>query len=99
MEQLAYDYETDIMWCDCGAANGTAEFAAAWFNKASSDGRQVTMNNRCGIVAGADFDTPEYTTFSSVSERKWESNQGGSPFFAPFLKMSRFYFCPEVPLF
>jgi alpha-L-fucosidase len=32
------------------------------------------MNNRWGIVAGADFDTPEYTNFSSVSENKWESN-------------------------
>ncbi|CZR55944.1 uncharacterized protein PAC_05832 [Phialocephala subalpina] len=80
MEILAYDYETDIMWCDCGAANNTAEFAAAWFNQAESQGREVTMNNRCGIVAGADFDTPEYSTFSSVSERKWESNQGLDPY-------------------
>ncbi|CZS97905.1 uncharacterized protein RAG0_06780 [Rhynchosporium agropyri] len=80
MEILAYDYETDIMWCDCGASNGTAEFAAKWFNHAASKGRQVTMNNRCGIPAGADFDTPEYTTFSSVSERKWESNQGLDPY-------------------
>ncbi|KAL2069316.1 hypothetical protein VTL71DRAFT_15654 [Oculimacula yallundae] len=80
MEILAYDYDTDIMWCDCGAANGTAEFAAEWFNRASSQGRQVTMNSRCGIAAGADFDTPEYTTFSSVSERKWESNQGMDPY-------------------
>ena len=23
-EILAYDYETEIMWCDCGAANGSA---------------------------------------------------------------------------
>jgi alpha-L-fucosidase len=38
------------------------------------------MNNRCGIVAGSDFDTPEYATFSTVSERKWESNQGMDPF-------------------
>jgi alpha-L-fucosidase len=38
------------------------------------------MNNRCGIAAGADFDTPEYTTFSSISERKWESNQGMDPY-------------------
>jgi alpha-L-fucosidase len=79
MEILAYKYETDILWCDCGAANGTAEFAAAWFNKASSDGRQIAINNRCGI-SSSDFDTPEYTTFSSVSERKWESNQGMDPF-------------------
>jgi hypothetical protein len=63
----------------CGGANGTAEFAAAWFNHAASQGRQVTINNRCGITA-SDFDTPEYTTFSSVSERKWESNEGMDPY-------------------
>jgi len=38
------------------------------------------MNNRCGIAVGADFDSPEYTTFSSVFERKWESNQGMGPY-------------------
>lgn len=80
MEMLAYDYETDIMWCDCGAANGSAEFASAWFNKATAAGREVTMNSRCGIPEGSDFDTPEYATFSSVSERKWESNQGMDPY-------------------
>lgn len=80
MEMLAYDYSTEIMWCDCGAANGSAEFASAWFNKASAEGREVTMNSRCGIPQGSDFDTPEYATFSSVSERKWESNQGMDPY-------------------
>ncbi|TVY19356.1 Plasma alpha-L-fucosidase [Lachnellula arida] len=80
MELLAYEYETEIMWCDCGAANGSAEFASAWFNRASAAGREVTMNSRCGIPGGNDFDTPEYATFSSVSERKWESNQGMDPY-------------------
>ncbi|KAF4541935.1 Tissue alpha-l-fucosidase [Lasiodiplodia theobromae] len=75
-EILAYDYETEIMWCDCGAANGSAAFAAAWFNRYPS----ATMNSRCGIAQGSDFDTPEYTTFSSVSPRKWESNQGMDPY-------------------
>lgn len=79
-EILAYDYETDIMWCDCGAANGSAAFASEWFNRAAATGRQVTMNSRCGIAQGSDFDTPEYTTFSSVSPRKWESNQGMDPY-------------------
>lgn len=79
-EILAYDYETDIMWCDCGAANGSATFASEWFNKAAAAGRAVTMNSRCGISQGSDFDTPEYTTFSSVSPRKWESNQGMDPY-------------------
>lgn len=66
-------------FCSCGGPNGTAEFAAAWFNHAASQGRQVTINNRCGITA-SDFDTPEYATFSSVSERKWESNRGMDPY-------------------
>lgn len=80
METLAYTYETDIMWCDCGAANGTGPFAAAWWNHARSSNRQVAMNSRCGIPYAADFDTPEYTTFSSAQRRKWESNSGMDPY-------------------
>ncbi|KAH8660036.1 alpha-L-fucosidase [Xylariales sp. PMI_506] len=80
METLAYTYSTDIMWCDCGAANGTAEFAAAWWNTARTQDRQVTINSRCGIAQAADFDTPEYETFSSAQRRKWESNEGMDPY-------------------
>ncbi|KAH8900589.1 alpha-L-fucosidase [Thozetella sp. PMI_491] len=80
MEILAYDYNVDIMWCDCGQANGTAEFAANWWNKASEQNRQVTINSRCGIPEAADFDTPEYETFSSAQRRKWESNMGMDPY-------------------
>ncbi|KKY15757.1 putative tissue alpha-l-fucosidase [Phaeomoniella chlamydospora] len=81
MEALAYNYSTDIMWCDCGAANGTASFAANWWNYArSQENRQVTINSRCGLAHAADFDTPEYTTFSSAQRRKWESNQGMDPY-------------------
>ena len=80
MEILAYKYNTDIMWCDCGAANGTAEFASKWFNQARSQGREVTINSRCGIPEASDFDTPEYKTFSSISQRKWESNRGMDPY-------------------
>ncbi|KAH7024459.1 tissue alpha-L-fucosidase [Microdochium trichocladiopsis] len=79
METLAYTYGTDIMWCDAGAANGTAAFAAAWYNKARAEGREVTMNSRCGIPE-ADFDTPEYETFASPQRHKWESNQGMDPY-------------------
>lgn len=80
MNKLAYDYETEIMWCDCGGANASAAFASNWFNWASTQGREVTINDRCGLAKGSDYDTPEYTTFSSVSERKWESNSGMDPF-------------------
>ncbi|KAI1773778.1 glycoside hydrolase family 29 protein [Hypoxylon cercidicola] len=80
METLAYTYGTDIMWCDCGAANITAEFAAAWWNTARAQDRQVAINSRCGVPEAADFDTPEYMRFSSAQRRKWESNQGMDPY-------------------
>lgn len=83
MEILAYNYSTDIMWCDCGpvsVSNGTAPFAAAWWNHARSQDRQVTINSRCGLPEASDFDTPEYATFSSSQRRKWESNEGLDPY-------------------
>ncbi|KAI1333769.1 alpha-L-fucosidase [Xylariaceae sp. FL0016] len=80
MDILAYNYSTDIIWCDAGASNGTDVFAAAWFNWARSIGRQVTINDRCGSPWAADFDTPEYATFSTPQRRKWESNQGMDPY-------------------
>lgn len=80
MDILAYQYKTDMMWCDAGAANGTDAFAARWFNWARTQGRQVTINDRCGSPWAADFDTPEYETFSVAQRRKWESNQGMDPY-------------------
>ncbi|KAK7934699.1 glycoside hydrolase family 29 protein [Apiospora marii] len=80
METLAYKYGTDIMWCDTGAANATAEFAARWWNTARQQGRQVAINSRCGVAQAADFDTPEYETFASAQKRKWESNRGMDPY-------------------
>lgn len=57
MRALAYQYETEIMWCDIGGANNMTIFAAEWLNWARKQGRQVTFNNRCGLPG--DFDTPE----------------------------------------
>ncbi len=64
-------------WCDIGGPNKTLEFAAEWYNAAARAGREVTMNNRCGAIP--DFDTPEYTKFSSIQERKWETSEGIDP--------------------
>ncbi|KAH8586544.1 alpha-L-fucosidase-domain-containing protein [Bisporella sp. PMI_857] len=76
---LAYEYDTEIMWCDiAGSANNATIFASAWINWARDRGRQVTFNNRCGIAA--DFDTPEYSTNDDIVVRKWESNRGMDPF-------------------
>ncbi|KAH8200384.1 hypothetical protein TruAng_005473 [Truncatella angustata] len=70
---------SEIMWCDIGGPNLTAEFAAQWYNEAIAQDRQVTMNNRCGLPG--DFDTPEYSTLSVTQKRKWESNAGSEFFF------------------
>ncbi|KJY00675.1 alpha-l-fucosidase like protein [Zymoseptoria brevis] len=69
---------TEIMWCDIGGPNLTAEFAASYFNDAASRGQQVLLNNRCGLPG--DFDTPEYARYNAVQVRKWESNLGMDPF-------------------
>jgi len=77
MNTLA-DMGSEIMWCDIGGPNRTAEFASEWFNRAAKENRQVVMNNRCGIPG--DFDTPEYASYSGVQTRKWESNLGMDPY-------------------
>ncbi|KAJ7142230.1 glycoside hydrolase family 29 protein [Mycena epipterygia] len=78
MLDLATKYDTEIMWCDIGGQNRTLEFAAQFYNHALAQGRQVTMNNRCGAVP--DFETPEYATFGSIQPSSWESSEGMDPF-------------------
>lgn len=81
MEILAYDYATEMLWCDAGAANGTSGFAREWWNWArNTHNRDVAINSRCGTALVNDFDTPEYATFSTAQRRKWESNMGMDPF-------------------
>ncbi|KAL5115652.1 hypothetical protein ACEQ8H_006451 [Pleosporales sp. CAS-2024a] len=80
MEILAYEYETDILWCDAGASNATAAFAERWWNWARAHNRDVAINSRCGTALVNDFDTPEYATFSTAQRRKWESNMGMDPY-------------------
>lgn len=67
---------TDLMWCDIGGPNVTTEFAAGYFNNARRQGRQVAINNRCGIQG--DFDTATYTTLQA--NRKWERTGSLDPF-------------------
>lgn len=69
---------TEIMWCDIGGPNMTAQWASEWFNSAAAQGRQVSMNARCGLPG--DFDTPEYARYAAVQRRKWESNLGMDPY-------------------
>jgi alpha-L-fucosidase len=64
--------------CDIGGPNVTAQFAAEYFNNAAAQGKQVLLDNRCGVPG--DFDTPEYARYDAVQIRKWESNLGMDPF-------------------
>lgn len=57
MKLLAYDYDTEYMWCDIGGANNATIFASEWFNWAAKQGRQVTINSRCGYAG--DMSNPE----------------------------------------
>ncbi|KAF2023081.1 glycoside hydrolase [Setomelanomma holmii] len=76
MRTLA-DMGTEIMWCDIGGPNRTAELAATWYNALAASNKQALMNARCGLPG--DFDTPEYARYPSVQARKWETNQGMDP--------------------
>ncbi|KAK7192381.1 hypothetical protein DPSP01_004966 [Paraphaeosphaeria sporulosa] len=77
METLAA-MGVEIMWCDIGGPNRTAEFAASWFNALAVQNKQALMNARCGLPG--DFDTPEYARYAAVQPRKWETNQGMDPY-------------------
>ena len=77
MQTLA-NMGSEIIWCDIGGPNVTAEFAAEYFNTNAAQGRQVMTNNRCGTPG--DFDTPEYASYGAVQVRKWESNLGMDPY-------------------
>jgi alpha-L-fucosidase len=77
MQTLA-DMGVEIMWCDIGGPNRTAEFASSWFNALAAQNKQALMNARCGLPG--DFDTPEYARYGAVQPRKWETNQGMDPY-------------------
>lgn len=59
MRSLAYDYETEMMWCDGSTASNAPQMLSDWANWARDHNRQVTFNARCGQNVAGDFDTPE----------------------------------------
>ncbi|KUI62553.1 Tissue alpha-L-fucosidase [Cytospora mali] len=69
---------SEMIWCDIGGPNATVEFAAEYFNSNAKEGRQVLINNRCGLPG--DFDTPEYAKYDAVPMRKWETSLGMDPY-------------------
>lgn len=84
MNILAYNYDTEIMWCDIGGPSLSDEFAANWLNYAFQHNKAVTFNNRCGKVNGVqikgDYKTPEYASTNTLSPQHWEACRGMDPF-------------------
>jgi len=78
MRMLAEQYGTEIMWCDIGGPNLTQHFTPQFYARAQAEGRQVTINNRCG--SHASFDTPEFARFSGIVRGSWESSEGIDPY-------------------
>lgn len=71
MDILTRDYDVDLLWCDIGLDNHSSAVFSEWYAAAAAAGREVAVNNRCGV--GGDFDTPEMTRFATVQPRKWET--------------------------
>lgn len=59
MHELAYTYNTDLLWCDIKSTSNMTLFAPGWLNWARDNGRQVTFNDRCDLNLAGDFTTPE----------------------------------------
>lgn len=66
--ELIDNFEPDIMWCDIGGINNSTAWQAYFLNKARKQGRQVTMNDRCGNSV-SDFTTVEYRGIDNVPSR------------------------------
>ncbi|KAJ5108406.1 hypothetical protein N7456_005081 [Penicillium angulare] len=81
MNILAYEYKTDIMWCDITMPTSrlSPQFASDWLNSEYANNRQVTINSRCGVIEG-DFDTSaEYASNVPLSLRHFEATRGMDP--------------------
>lgn len=61
-------FEPDIMWCDIGGINNSTSWQAKFLNLARQQGRQVTINDRCG-TSFSDFSTVEYRSLNYVPNK------------------------------
>lgn len=87
MEILTDKYGVDLLWCDIGLDNHSSAVFSKWYADAAREGREVAINNRCGV--GGDFDTPEMTKFSVVQPRKWETCASMDPHSFGYNKATR----------
>ncbi|KAI9470089.1 MAG: alpha-L-fucosidase-domain-containing protein [Benjaminiella poitrasii] len=76
--ELIEQHQPDILWCDIGGINNSTVWQAEFFNRAKQQGREVTVNDRCGNSV-SDFETVEYKEINHVPSRFWESTRGIDP--------------------
>ncbi|KAI8378536.1 alpha-L-fucosidase-domain-containing protein [Blakeslea trispora] len=76
--ELMDQFDPDIMWCDIGAINNSTAWQAKFLNNARRQGKDVTINDRCGNSI-SDFATVEYNGINYVPSRYWESTRGIDP--------------------
>jgi alpha-L-fucosidase len=79
LNELISNYDPDVLWCDIGGPNDSLEVLANYYNHALASGKQVAVNDRCGI-AEHDFSTREYSKQEQFSLDKWEENRGLDPY-------------------
>ncbi|KAG2210920.1 hypothetical protein INT47_000077, partial [Mucor saturninus] len=80
LQELANNYNPDILWCDIGGINNSTVWQSDYFNNALKDGRQVSVNDRCGDGSASDFTTIEYKAVTDTPTRFWEATRGMDPF-------------------
>lgn len=80
MKELAYEYGTEMMWCDINSPSNSSYVLSKWINWAKAKGQQVSFNARCspGDIHG-DYATPEYAPNPENFQAKWESSRGMDP--------------------
>lgn len=80
LQELIHQHNPDILWCDIGGINNSTVWQSEYFNKALKEGRQVSVNDRCGDGSASDFTTIEYKAVKDTPNRFWEATRGMDPY-------------------
>jgi len=79
--ELIRRFDPDLLWFDTPQAGPehlrARELVAEFYNRAAAQGRAVAVNDRAARgPMHADFRTPEYDSYDTVREEKWEACRG-----------------------
>ncbi|KAL9547918.1 hypothetical protein MBANPS3_005937 [Mucor bainieri] len=79
-QELAVQYQPDILWCDIGGIHNSSAWQSSYFNQALGSGQPVAVNDRCGDGSASDFTTIEYKAVTDTPTRFWEATRGMDPY-------------------